>query len=367
MWYDKFAADAFVDAYGAINWNAPLKGSNPPTGVGAGSAPLGSPPAFGGNTLRALDLYQGFAVNWAGVNVAYTADPIGFTVGARVGPGAVIYHTGTPDEVAGLQYVKQAYATWKATSALTLDFGKWDQPYGSEVADSQLNMNYTRSVLWWYMQPLWFTGLRANYAISGSANLLLLAANGWNNSIDNLGNKTFGGQLMLKPMDSLTLYLGYVGGSQQPNYAGMGARIPGAASNWRHMIDVVADYNPTAALRLLLNVDWRAEDNIYTQEAMAAPHSEIAYGGNLVVRYNVSDAFNAALRGEFFHDEHSDLIGTKNVEDATLTLTYGLGTHLAFMLDGRLDFADDPIFPNNTTGSEKTQFTTTLGVIASTK
>jgi hypothetical protein len=356
-WYDKFSADAFVDTYGAISWFDPLR---------AVPSPLAPSPAT--TNLRAFDPYQGFALNWVGINASYAADPIGATIGLRIGPGAGLYNGGvqSPDNNNGLEYVKQAYATWKATSSLTLDMGKWDEPFGSEVADSQLNMNYSRSVLFWELQPLFFTGLRANYAVSGNVNVLLFAANGWNETLDNNSGKTFGGQLMVKPADILTLYAGYAGGSEQNDLAvgAMGGvtKVSGAPSNWRHLVDVVADLDPTAALRFLLNFDWRTEDNF------GAGHSAVEYGANLVIRYNFSDAFNAAIRGEFVHDEHGDILGTKNVEDGTLTLTYGLGTHLAFMLDNRIDVADDPIFFNNTPGNlGKTQFTTTLGVIASTK
>jgi hypothetical protein len=361
---DKISADAFVDAYAALNYNFPK-----PQG------PIAPGSLVGGNAFHAFDVAQGFAVNWLGVNASYAADPIGATVGLRFGPGAIIYHAGTSDQVWGLQYVKQAYATWKAMDKLTLDFGKFDQPFGSEVADSQLNMNYSRSLLFWYMQPLWFTGLRANYAISDSANLLLFAANGWNNSIDINTGKAFGGQVMIKPADTLTLYLGYVGSPEQPDVAvggmGMGPALANVDSDghWRHMVDVVVDFNPTKELRLLLNADWRTEDNI------APGHSAVAYGGNLVARYAFSDAFYASLRGDFFHDEHGDVLGTGQKTDAwdgTLTLSYGIGSHLALMLDNRIDsFSLDSGGPAFYKGSgsdtSKTQFTTVLGVIASTK
>ena len=74
------------------------------------------------------------------------------------------------------------------------------------------------------------------------------------------------------------------------------------------------------------------------------------------------------MRGEYYHDEHGDTgVPSKNVEDGTLTLTYGIGNHLALMLDAvRVDFADDPIFPT-VHSSDKTQITSTLGIIASTK
>jgi hypothetical protein len=385
-WYDKLSADAFVDAYFSANYNFP----KPVAGTTAAGAlvlqnPL--PPAFvaGGNMFRAFDQSQWFNVNWAGVNVSYAADPIGFTVGGRMGPGAIIYHTGTSDQVVGLQFIKQAFATWKATSKLTFDFGKFDQPFGSEVADSQLNMNYSRSLLFWYAQPLFFTGLRATYAISDQVSLLAFAANGWNNSIDINAGKAFGAQLMIKPADQFVLYVGYVGSPEQSDVTVVPG-MPTAANptpmptfgdahteaNWRHLADLVMDINPTKDLRFLLNGDYRVEDNI-----PGAGHSAIVYGANLVIRYAFSDAFYASVRGEYFHDEHGDIITTPfvtpqkaDVGDGTLTLTYGIGTHLALMLDAiRFDVFDNPYFYKNAdlTNTTKTQFTTTLGVIGSTK
>jgi hypothetical protein len=364
-WYDKFAVDAFVDAYGSVNYNFPkpqAQFSSFATGV----------PGGGGNSFHAFDVADGFSIGWAGINASYTADPIGGTIGLRFGPSAIIYHNGTSDAATGLQFVKQAYATWKPLDKLTLDFGKFDQPFGSEVADSQLNMNYGRSLLFWYFQPLWFTGLRANYAISDSANLLLFAANGWNNSIDLNTGKAVGAQVMVKPNDTLTLYVGYVGSPEQADVAigtmaGM-TTLTNVESdgNWRHLIDLVVDYNPTKALRLLLNADYRTEDKV------AVDHNAVGYGANLVVRYAFSDAFYASLRGEYVHDEHGDILTTgakTDAEDGTLTLSYGIGTHLALMLDNRIDAFDNPYFYQGTqlTNTTKTQFTTTLGVIASTK
>lgn len=369
-WYDKFTADAFVDAYGSINYNFPK-----PAGPIAPLSPIG------GNGFRALDTAEWFSLNWAGVNVSYAADPIGFTLGARVGPGAVTYHAGTSDEVAGLQYVKQAFATWKATSKFTLDFGKWDQPYGSEVADSQLNMNYTRTLQWWYMQPLFFTGLRANYAIADQLNVLAFAANGWNNSIDINRGKAFGAQVMIKPADALQLYVGYVASPEQPDTAIAGATVSDVAdanSHWRHLVDLVLDINPTKELRILFNANYRTESGLPNgapgpgQSLDALPHSAIAYSANLVVRYSFTDAFYASLRGDYFHDEHGDLLVTGQKTDAgdgTLTLAYTIGSHLALMLDNRFDDFNIPVFykGGNVGDTTKTQFTTTLGVIASTK
>ncbi|MDP9002321.1 MAG: porin, partial [Myxococcota bacterium] len=341
--------------------------------------------------LRAFDTAQGFSLNWIGLNGSYAADPIGGTISLRFGPGAVTYH-GSPlvlgasssinpsDNSIGLQNVRQAYATWKPADKVTLDFGKFDQPYGSEVPDSQLNMEYTRSLLFTLNQPVFFTGFRLDYAPTDTFDAKLIVANGWNNSIDNNRAKSFGAQVSFKPVDSLQLYLGYMAGPEQVDVqtvaAGMppmmaSAHVADANSHWRHLVDLVVDFNPTKEFRLLLNGDYDTEEKV----GATGDHAAIWYGANLALRYIVADPFQITLRGEYFHDEHGDILGTgtsTNVESGTLTLQYVIASHLALMLDNRIDVADNNtiFFKSANTSPDdatKTQFTTTLGVIASTK
>jgi hypothetical protein len=379
-WYDKFTADAFVDAYGSINYNWP----KPQYPAIASTVATGAPGA-GGNTFRAFDVAQGFAVNWIGVNAAYSSDSMGGTIGLRLGPGAAIYNGQVvpgSDNLNGMAAIKQAYATWKAADKLTLDFGKWDEPFGSEVADSQLNMDYTRSLLFWYAQPLFFTGIRATIPVADQFSIIAFAANGWNNTLDNNRGKTIGLQLMIKPADMATFYLGYATGPETTDWTAA-APPPGAPpgttggitdvpdandiSNWRHLVDFVADIDPTKELRFLVNADYLTED--------LGVHHRSVYGANLAIGYQASDAFHATLRGEYFHDEHGDSLGVTppgtdsvNVEDVTLTLQYTIASHLALMLDNRIDIADNPYFVKGAlSDTSKNQFTTTLGVIASTK
>jgi len=358
------SADAFVDAYASANW------LNSPKPQGEVSPSSGLPP--GGNGFRAFDSAQGFSLNWIGLNASYAADPIGATIGLRMGPGTTPYNAGS-DNANGLQFVKQAYVTWKPVDKLTLDLGKWDEPFGSEVADSQLNMNYTRSFLFWYAQPLFFTGLRVDYAFAAAFDAKVFAANGWNNSIDNNRGKTFGVQFTIVPSDMATIYLGYVGGPEQNDYA-TGAATPtgvtdvaNADSHFRQLADVVADINPTKQLRFLLNGDFGAEDDLPNVGA-AGTHNAQWYGVNLAIRYAFTDAFYGTLRGEVFKDKFGDRLGVATtVESGVLTLAYSVGSHLAFMLDNRIDASSDSVFQQGSAGFAKSQFTTTLGVIASTK
>ncbi|HZU82073.1 MAG TPA: porin [Polyangiaceae bacterium] len=380
-WYDKFSGDAFVDAYGAINWNFPK-----PQGQ------LGSSPA--GTYLHAFDTAQGFALSWIGLNGSYSADPIGGTISLRFGPTAAAYNlpvyanaappTGN-DNTIGMQNVRQAYATLKADK-LTLDFGKFDQPFGSEVPDAQLNMEYTRSLLFTLNQPVFFTGLRLDYAVSDAFDIKLIVTNGWNNTFDDNRGKTFGGQIMIKPADVLVLYLGYMGGPEQPDIVAAAPPVtpvvgptavgmvpsPDANGNWRHLADAVIDFNPSKEWRFLINGDFDTENNFAGQQGL----NETWYGANLAIRYQVSDPFQITLRGEYFHDEKGQIVGpgpdasspAVNVESGTLTLGYTIASHLYLMLDNRIDIADSQIFATSEhLNNAKSQFTTTLGVIAATK
>jgi hypothetical protein len=210
-------------------------------------------------------------------------------------------------------------------------------------------------------------------------------ANGWNQTLKVNRSYTFGAQVMVKPVDQAIFYLGYAGGPQNSDFApGVPAippapatppgDVPEANDHWRHIIDFVADINPTSSFRALLNFDYRAESSLANVGATGT-HDESVIGGNLVLKYAFSDAFSAAIRGEYYHDEHGDTLATgakTDVVDGTLSLVYGVGNHLAFMLDGRYDSASVDgnsagIFPKNASDVTTGQFTAVLGVIASTK
>ena len=119
-WYDKAKIEGFVDAYSSWNFNFPK-------------------PQFGTDLGRAFDVSNGFALQWAGVNVSYAPDPagspVGGFVGLRFGPGAYIYNglglpNGLPSpstEISiGAGDIKEAYASWKPNSKFQIDFGKFE-------------------------------------------------------------------------------------------------------------------------------------------------------------------------------------------------------------------------------------------------
>lgn len=107
------------------------------------------------------------------------------------------------------KHVQQAYISVLAADDLTVDVGKFVTVHGAEVIESQNNWNYTRSILFGYAIPFYHTGVRATVNASERLSLTGLVVNGWNNSSETNGDKTFGGSFAFSPNDRLS-WLGNV-------------------------------------------------------------------------------------------------------------------------------------------------------------
>ena len=311
-------------------------------------------PQSGTNQYRAPDVNNGFALTWVGLDVQHEAKPIGGTISLRFGPAASLFAGN--DTQYGLQYVRQAFATWKPTEKIALDFGKWDAISGAEVADSQNNMNYTRGALYWLAQPLFHTGLRATYQPSDAIAFRLMAVNGWNDTIDNNLGKTFGAQIALTPVKQFSASVTYITGPERydtmqrvlplrPGYsesayscvnqAGATGGPPrtvqdtNANGQWRQFGDVVINYNPTDALSFALNGDVgydQAFINATTGPAYGRQRNVYWYGGMVAGRYAFNDTWAIALRGELFRDPQGFMTGAVDASGNPMEVTLRTGT-----------------------------------------
>jgi hypothetical protein len=402
-WYDLLEFSAFVDAYASFNYNFPK-------------------PQTGKNRLRAHDKTNGFSLAWVGVNASYPADPVGGTISLRFGPAAreiaacfsrvdaaarKTSQSAPCDSDVGLENVKQGFVSWKpggADSAITLDLGKFDTPFGVEVAESHLNLNYTRSMLY-ASQPVTHTGLRANFVVADAFDFRVLAVNGWNNSIDNNIGKSVGAQATFhvrnaEGSDLLTASLGYMVGPEHDDVENIecpdGTRFEAASSTGcvasmappgavdtsglvdrgssntkglRHLLDLVVTADPIERLRLVLNADF-GRDSVRNVENPSEFESTNYYGVLLGARVAIIDAFAVAARGEFFHDSNgyiTDFAGEEmNLVGGTLTLELLPADFLTLRLDNRLDWASKQIFDKELRDQGGYQFTTTLGVVGHT-
>jgi hypothetical protein len=376
-WYENFKYEAFVDAYFGVNYNFPK-----PQYPGA----LAGSPA-GGNQFRAYDQANGFALHWFGLDLTHAPDPIGGGLNLRLGPGAALFNAATfggPDAANGLQYVKNAYVNWKPggqEGTVTLTIGKFNQPFGSEVPESQYNMNYTRSMLYWYAQPLFLTGFKLDWAITDQFSTSLFLVNGWNNSLDNNLGKSAAIQFSYMPSPKFMAVIGYIGGPEQNDVAPATAPATGlvevtdSGSRFRHFVDLILDIKPTKELRFLVNADYGTEKAPpgTTMSDGAGGTSPVDnwtwYGVNVGIGYALADVFSIGVRGEYYKDPQgfSTLTGRDtSVVDGTLTLAFLPTPNLAIKLDNRIDSANEPLFQKSLNDGTKTQFTTTLGVVGTT-
>jgi hypothetical protein len=401
-WYEALDFRLFVDAYATVNTAFPKPQSDANT------------LRDGPGSLRAYDRDAGFSLSWVGADVSYAPAPVGGTLNLRLGPTAEIYSHSCLSALAGrcdgdapgLGMVKQAYASWRPggeDGTLTFDFGKFNSTYGAEVAESQDNLNYTRGAVYWLAQPLFFTGLRAHWEIAPEIGLLAVAANGWNDTVDNNLGKTFGLQAALRPWASFHVTLGWLGGPEQDDTASItcpadttystatggcvaspgepagrhdvdqgGANQPEA---WRHLLDLVLDYTPTESLRLVLNADygWQGTRVRDTDAPTVHTDRQQYYGAALSARYALSESFAVAARGEYFEDPDglgSSVSGLR-LATGTLTLEAMPNDFLVLRLEGRGDFAldadhDRKIFKDGVRESASRLVTTTLGVVVTT-
>ncbi len=403
-WYEALDLGVFADAYASLNFNLPKRAEN-------------------ANQLRAYDTAAGFALAWAGADVAYEPDPVGGALSLRFGPAAERYSQSClggdgarcDGDVLGLGLVKQAFASWRPLSALRLDLGKFDTPFGVEVAESQDSLLYSRGVVYWLGEPAFHTGLRATLTMTPWLTARAMVVNGWNNTIDNNAGKTYGAQFLLAPARDLRLALGWLGGPEQTDYATVtcaadtaydprnGACWPepgapggevvvdrGGANDleaWRHLLNLVATWQPVKRLELTL-------DGVFGQEGVreeravgAGPGpdgslivalsptevNERYFGAALAARYALTDAWAVAGRGEYFADPDGLASGIDGLGlvTATLGLEFDPTPALKLRLEGRGDLVTDAdasreIFAAGARADESSQLTTTLSAVVRT-
>lgn len=376
---------AFIDSYAAYNVNEPNRRQVP-------------------SSLRAFDVQNGFSLAWVGLNLDLQKEQFGATAQFRFGPSAKVYNSG--EAFIGLDYIKQAYASYKPKflhGALRLDLGKFDTPFGAEVAESQDNFNYTRGALSWLGQPFFHTGARLQASLHRNLDLTLLAVNGWNKSLDNNRGKSFGLQFHLQPVDKLDIHLGYIAGPENAQTTEIECEegfvfIPvrgcvqalrseqealrqgtvptkGASKRWRHFTDLVVQASPHPKLALLANLSF-GYDELILQPVTGHYREVMWYGAMLSANLQWTDRISSALRGEWYEDPDGATTGFLDAQgqpgsSRIFTGTASIGYHpvpqLSFKFDARYDHANQDLFAYKETGFRSNQMTLSLGMVVRTK
>jgi hypothetical protein len=282
-WYDGITVGAFVDAYGALRSDRNTHSASP---FAAGSATAGYP-------HEAYVQAEGFALAFAGADLSYSGEQFGATISMRFGPGVKRFYAADNGPL-GIDYITQAYATWKPLKMLTLDFGQFSTIYGAEVAESWRNVNYSRGGLYYAMQPFWHTGLRANIALHEKFSLNALVVNGVNNAFENNKSPSLGLQALLTANEHFFLAVGYLG-ALNPRAGGE------AANNFDNFIDLVSTVS-VGDFKLVLNADV----NLYKN---SGADTENWWGVSVAPAYQFVSWFGAGLRYEYLSDSSNFIFG----------------------------------------------------------
>lgn len=357
---------ASADAYFAANYRHPT-------------------PQGPGSTARGFDAYNGFNLASAGLNIASETTPVGGVVQLRFSPYAASTFAGF-DGNKELRYVKQAFGRWRPggkDGALTLDFGKFDTIYGAEVFNSWENPTYTRGLLFWLAQPLFHVGARATWQLSPTLDAKLMIVNGWSQNTDlNLG-KSAGLQVNYTKGSDLALSLGWFGGPEQEdsylhtatNGTETRYRLGSNNRRFRHLFDVIGRIAPSKSLTFGFNADYGTE-RVVTDPIAVTTKRMTWYGAMAYARVALSETYAVTVRGEYYADPQGyTFAGFRaapsadgsypkyTFETATLCFEALATQNLVLRLDNRVDVANQRVFASKIRDLEKTQFTTTLGVV----
>ena len=299
--------------------------------------------------LRSFDVQH----NTFSLSLAEVAFAKGVSPESRVGLRADLDFGKTADLVAAYEpeengqeiykHIQQAYLSVLAGRKLQFDLGKFVTPHGAEVIESQDNWNYSRSVLFGYAIPFYHLGLRATLPMNDKVSLNGYLVNGWNNSSEINGNKTFAFGATLKPSSKVTWIGTFMSGKE----------TAGSDDN-RILFDTTLTLTPTPKLSLMANYDYGKEGDVSWSGLAAYAKVQVKLGWSLVARF------------EYLDDEDGGFmtIGQK-ARTLTLTSDHLVAGGLKLRLEYRGDFTDSPFFEDSKGGLKDSQAAVLVGLVYS--
>lgn len=235
--------------------------------------------------------------------------------------------------------IYQAYAQY-ATGPVTLLAGKFATLAGAETVNPTTDSTVSRSLLFFNLEPLSHTGVRAVYT-GGMGSVTLGVNNGWNytsapNYNNGVENKTVG-----KTFE--------IGGSLTPNkvvslagaiYTGDAATGGTGGKGRLTLYDAVATITATDALTFVINGDYKKQDNF------SGSTSAVGKGIAAYATYAFTPEWSMTVRGEYVDDNDGMLTGVSSttIKEGTLAVNYTPSAHVILRGEVRQDRANNPIF-----------------------
>lgn len=306
-----FAFSGYLDSYYMANFNRPADRSN-----------------MGASNARVFDQRSGqFSLGLVQTRVAYTNAKSEAVVDLTFGPNANMGNYGNALFSTALA-IKQAYFTYKFTDKFSMTAGQFGTHIGYEVIDAPANFNYSLSNLF-NNGPFYHAGLKATYAFSDKASLMV----GVVNNVDGLGdnNRAKGviSQLYFQPVENWNVYVNYIG-SNEANTDSLGKQPDGLYQ----VFDLTTSFQVTEKFLLGLNAAYGSQKGDY--QGAGGPLGTESWGGFAVYANTaITDNFGIGARYEYFNNDS----GVRGLLTAAKT-----GTRVnSVTLTGNINLADGHI------------------------
>jgi hypothetical protein len=242
------------------------------------------------------------------------------------------------------------------SSGFDLTVGKFDSPMAIERDDAPLNFQATSSFTFAFARPVKFTGLAFHEALSPHFEVWGIAANGWDQDVDNNKGKTGGLYALWSPSLAAHFGLGVLYGPEKD----------GKESDNRSAV--------VATVLLQPEEHWVVgAESVYGQEPHSAAGGAAArwYGEMVFTHLRFQRHWAATLRLDYFDDVGGGRTGTPQVlREITLSPQYLIGggfygifrylertslrlPELALRLDLRYDRSSAPVFASRQQGVGK--------------
>jgi len=228
--------------------------------------------------------------------------------------------------------IVQGFAQYVAGKS-TVIMGKYVTLAGAEVAAPTGNTNITRSLLFWYSEPVTHTGARVTYAASDTASFMVGLNDGWNAETSVGNGKTVELGASLTPSKTFAFTAAAYYGDQNGTTANGLHRLGKKA-----LLDAVATWTVSSAVTVIVNADW-------DQQNITGGSTASWYGAAAYLNYAINDKWRTSVRVEYLDDKegfaNTALVGPElKVDEGTVTFGYAPSKNYEFRLEGRYDKND---------------------------
>jgi hypothetical protein len=276
--------------------------------------------------------YNSFALSQAGLTIAYLPTS-GFGASTTVVAGTEAFDGGyAPGPYVGgvggsnTFNVLEGYVQYIGGPA-TLKVGKFTTLAGAEVAVPTGNSNVSRSLLFWYSEPVNHTGVRLAYS-AGIATIYGGINEGWNASAAVTKDKTFEAGVALAPSKAVALgFYGYYGDTISFGTGDKGKKL---------LIDFTGTFTVSDKITIVASADYDTQENGVVTGKTAKWSGAALYGN-----FAISDAWRTSLRLEYLDDADGYATGAEQkLTEGTLTFGYAPAKNFEFRVEGRYDQSD---------------------------